>query len=323
MSVALENFNDMYTHLSVYARLVGICLEIRNDNYPTTALTWIWVGLLCMLFMTWMYTCCVADMTTIWFSCAMMPMMLQGLAKFYVHIKHARAIAYHFAFLRRIYSLNQNAHTANYWLLVKWSVRIRFIVRYSWIPILATSVVFVAPPIWAYIMTGQRNLILPLWLVGVSRDSWSGYAVHCVFHMATVVLAMIGTLGSDLALFMLTLHVWPMTDIWVNMVQRTDRALSDPQHRDSAQRQAYFRHLLDVHRELIEYMASLSEIFELCTFCEMFTCPFMLCVFLYCYIMVGTQVCAVTLEQHIKSVSNGGFSYIGRWLLLWAQRCSS
>lgn len=266
-----------------------------------------WIALLIALVASWAYTSCVADAATVWRSTTFLPFMLQGLGKFHAFIAHGPRILAQLAHVRHVYEQNARPRPArqttadgdSYSVLQRWSGRIERFTRCVCLAIGVTGALFVLVPVWTFWRTGEVTMVLDHWIVGVDRHTPSGYAVHLAFHLATVLVAYWGTVCSDMMMVLLTVHVWPMAEIWCGMVRRLDRALlaqrrgrgvgesfGGDQRIRGAHRQL-MRRILLVHGELDAYVRRLSEIFECFLFVEYYTLVAMSCLLTYCLLVVS------------------------------------
>lgn len=188
--------------------------------------------------------------------------------------------------LSKIYKVN-GIDSPNYAILLKWSQRSLWFVKYGIIPVASATGVFAIYPIIMYFGFGEaKALMVPLLLPGVDETSHVGYCLLLVYHFASLFLCTCGQCNTDFMLVLLVMHMWPMSEIFANTFKQLNEALEDPKLRNTPEISRHFRNLCIMHKEMTEYLDDLSNIYYYMVTGEVFTCAESMCALLYCYISV-------------------------------------
>lgn len=189
-------------------------------------------------------------------------------------------------FLSKIYKSN-GSESSNYRILLKWSQRSLWFVKYGIIPVAAATGTFMIYPILMYFVFGENKaLMVPMLLPGIDETSHMGYLVLLVYHMASLFLCLFGQCNTDFMLVLLVMHMWPISEIFANTFNELNEALENPDNKHSRRVTGHFRNICIMHREMSEYLDDLSNIYYYMVFGEVFTCAEAMCALLYCLLSV-------------------------------------
>lgn len=189
-------------------------------------------------------------------------------------------------FLSKIYKSN-GSESSNYRILLKWSQRSLWFVKYGIIPVAAATGTFMIYPILMYFVFGENKaLMVPMLLPGIDETSHMGYLVLLVYHMASLFLCLFGQCNTDFMLVLFVMHMWPISEIFANTFNELNEALENPDNIHSRRVTGHFRNICIMHREMSEYLDDLSNIYYYMVFGEVFTCAEAMCALLYCLLSV-------------------------------------
>lgn len=191
--------------------------------------------------------------------------------------------------LRKIYAQNETSSTANFRLLHKWS---GFFIGLC--KIMCASIIFVGAflmlrPCIVYWLTNERIMIVPIWVPGVDETTANGYALTSAYHVFVVVLAIVGTIGSDTMFVMFVLHIWPMCEIFANSFADINDAAHIATFRESLALKAFIRNAMQMHSEICSYNSRLANIYFYQCLVEVNSNGISLCACVFCIFVVSVQ----------------------------------
>lgn len=189
-------------------------------------------------------------------------------------------------FLGRIYVSNTDSNTRNFEELRIWSQRGEMFAKFAFIPISLTSSMFVFWAVGAFAWTGEKELILYIMLPGVSETDTIGFIVLSLYHLAGLLLVVFGTCGADCMLVVFVFHLWPLSNIIQNMCNELNAALEEQSNRNTPELRRFFYNLVQMHKEVCEYLEDISDVYFYMVFVEIYTCGITLCTLLYCMFTV-------------------------------------
>lgn len=112
------------------------------------------------------------------------------------------------------------------------------------------SAVLVYPLIW-YILTEEFETTLPIMLPFVDETTTKGYAICLVIQSLWVVIAMLGTISSDLAYTMLALYSWPLIDLLCAHLDEMNMALvTNRKFGESKEMKMFFINQIRLHYDI-------------------------------------------------------------------------
>lgn len=155
-------------------------------------------------------------------------------------------------FVGAIIEQNKKRKSLNYKTLQKWSNNILLVFYIGMFLILSNIVVFYCMPIFIYLWTGERELILELHMPGVDADTISGFSITTAMHMWAILIAGVGTAGSDMLFLILILYTQPLSELFVNAIERLDKHLTTPNY-DQKKIKMELRNIFLMHQELTRY----------------------------------------------------------------------
>lgn len=157
-------------------------------------------------------------------------------------------------FLGTVFEQNCKLGTPNLRVLLKWAKRGKFFVKYGFLAVAAPLSTFVIYPILVYCQTGEKLLILPMMFPGVDHTTLAGYTITNSLHLAGCILAIFGTVGADFMLVLLVVHMWPLCEVFENMVNELNATLRTVEYRSTIELRRFFRNITMCHVEICEYL---------------------------------------------------------------------
>lgn len=294
----------------IFFKRVGGCAAfcgaaIMRLDWRPTWLVCFWVTLNVSFVLFSVYTLIAYDSDTFWKMLTIIGVGGQGFVKFMVVITYARRISSMVEFLRCVHVGNGRTRNAtNYRILERWS-RLFWTVSGAGVVLLqATCMALLPLTMLNNWRTGAAELPLPVYLPGIDAGTTAGWWITLAYTVAMLILGAFGLCATDLLLLMLILYVWPLADIFVDQVGQLNRAVAAaPAQRSRRQRRLwwFYRNLLQQHKALCSYVATIADVYFYVIFTEIYTNALSLCALIFVYLTVDWAnlyfVCVLTFSK--------------------------
>lgn len=192
--------------------------------------------------------------------------------------------------LRRMYSQNASPATANYQVLSKWSGFFIGISKMVGCMFGLVGVCMTSRPAVVYLFTQEQILLIPIWVPGVDETNASGYTLTSAYHVFVMVLAYVGTIGSDTLYLMFVLHIWPMYEIFENTFRIINESARVPVCRDSVELKRFIRNAIQMHSEMCSFSSWVSKTYSIQSWIEVNSNGFSLCMCFFCTLTVSYKI---------------------------------
>lgn len=197
--------------------------------------------------------------------------------------------------IKRMYSNNVSMRMQNYYVLLKWSAFIVGLSKIICVMVSAVGILMVSRPVVAFLFTSSREIMIPVWVPGVDETTARGYFILTVYHAFVLALAIAGTIGADTVIIMLVVYLWPMSEIFRNMLEVINESVHNSSIRNSLQLKQFIRNLMLMHKEICNYNSRVSKIyFYQCTI-EVNSNGFSLCACVFCILTVSIHILSFSL----------------------------
>lgn len=162
-------------------------------------------------------------------------------------------------FLDELYdsNKNQNHNFENYrilWIFSSWNLRITKLILISFgfaFGLVITS------PIPLYLLTNSVETIMPIQMPMVDTDTTWGYTIHTSYLAVLMTSAYFGTAVAELFMIMLTIHIWPMVEIFAESVRKFNKETTGKRQeaiKNSSWLQKNFQNLILMHIRIDSYV---------------------------------------------------------------------
>lgn len=191
--------------------------------------------------------------------------------------------------IKRLYTHNKLSNTKNYKLLIEWTAFFIGLCKVICVLVSFVGICMVLRPVVVYSLTGTSVMMIPVWVPGVDETTKSGYFISTAYHFFVSALAVAGTIGSDTITLLFVLYLWPMSDIFDNMVGVINDFVQIPSLRNSSQLKLFVRNVIQMHQEICTFYSRTSKMyFYQCTI-EVNTNGFSLCACVFCILTVSLK----------------------------------
>lgn len=164
------------------------------------------------------------------------------------------------------------------------------VMRIGTLLILASTQIYGPQTILESAHAGHRVPILYAMVPGVPidiTDGWLNYAAVCSFHVMLVFLGGMGTCAADLMLVLQVMHMLPLAEIFEQQVGELNGVLTRSEDgRNTREFRVFFRNIVQMHKEISEFVRQISKIFYYVFFMEIYSDSLSLCVLIVCYFQV-------------------------------------
>lgn len=249
----LHIFNDIYyKRMRSYQLICGVDY-ITNAHFRPIALTWFWIGVNLLYFLSFVYTIATYDSVTVWKSLTLVGLAVQGIVKYVVMLRNATNIHRQFRFLENIYKSNMCRSQRAYDILKRFVRIAEIIVKCGAVIIMGSLIGLFATSTVMSVVDGKRNPLFEAYLPFVDETTDSGFAILTLFHLLGIFLSGYGTCCIDLLLILYVIHVKVMADIFADHLDQLNEALvlcvSDSR-RHAEQVAVFLRNIIMIHEDI-------------------------------------------------------------------------
>lgn len=226
---------------------------ITIAHFRPIALTWFWIGVNMLYFLSFTYTIATYDPVTVWKSLTLVGLALQGIVKYAVMLTNPVNIHRLFRFLENIYQRNVCRTQRTYVILQRFVRMAELVVKGGVVIIMGSLIGLFATSIVMNIVDGTRKPLFETYLPFVDESSDIGFGILTVFHFLGIFLSGYGTCCTDLLLVLYVIHMKLMVDIFADHLEQLNEALnyctSDESQHD--ERIAVFlRNIIMLHEDI-------------------------------------------------------------------------
>lgn len=203
------------------ARLVG--LDLFAPNYRCGPLTMFIFVLTTLGAPTVIYSMLTRDRVIVMRACTLLGVMFQAWLKALLFYNKRKQIVNVYYYLRSLYKRNARATNGNAEILLRWVTRFSLMQRAAIVVLSSAMFTFLAHPLIASgTLLSERDTVLPLYYPLVDETTRFGQCVLLVIHLTYLLMGLMGILAADLCFWILMMHICPMADMWINLLQRLD-----------------------------------------------------------------------------------------------------
>lgn len=113
-----------------------------------------------------------------------------------------------------------------------------------------TIFVYLINPIWIYFGSGEKELILYVFLPGTNPKDKTGFTLNILYQLMMLMFGEVGTSASDFYCFCLVVHLRPLQHIFrAHILDLNEMLLSSPTS-DTIQIKKQFRNIVLLHKEI-------------------------------------------------------------------------
>lgn len=249
----LEIFNDLYyVKVLLFQKMVGVNY-ITDPDFRPLPLTWFWITIIFVFFLSFVYTIAVYDTYTKWKSLTLVGLGIQGLAKYVVLLGNAATIHERFHFLEIIYLRNVQTTQRAFAILLRFIVPAKMIVKFSIVIIVGSLVGLFMTSAIVSIMEGVRNPLLEAYLPFLNESSDLGFAVLSLFHLLGIFLAGAGTCSTDIMFILFVIHMKPLVDIFSDHLRQMDENVAESNYERSERMEMFLRNIVKMHNDICRW----------------------------------------------------------------------
>lgn len=246
----LEIFNDLYyVKVLLFQKLVGVNY-ITNPDFRPIRLTWFWICIIIIFFVSFVYTLVVYDKFTKWKSLCLVGLGIQGIAKYIFLITNAATIYKRIHFLESVYSRNVRTTQRAYAILQRFAVAASVIVKVSTVIILGSLIGFFMTAAIVSVVEGTRMPLFEAYLPFLDESTNVGFAVLGVFHGLGIFLAGSGTCSTDIMFILFVVHMKPLVDIFNDHLRQMDEHVAECNYESSVRMERFLQNIVKMHIDI-------------------------------------------------------------------------
>lgn len=279
-----------YDRINVYMGPLGGAM--LRPGFRPNARTALSIGIIVSFLLSGAYTLAAYDTVTRLKCLALFGMGLQGIAKYTIVLWHSDDICVWVTFLRRIYARNaQTGRPAARAVLRRWAGRTAVVMRVGTAVIIVTTLLYVPECALESLMAGHRVPMLNAMVPGLPVDGDHGrnYALVFAYHLLLVLLAGLGTCAGDMLQVMLAMHVPVLCELFEEQLRELNAVLAGrpaAEWRGRPELALFVRNAVQMHKEIGAFMRSLSTMYYLVYFVEVYSNALSLCVLNVCFVQI-------------------------------------
>lgn len=158
-------------------------------------------------------------------------------------------------FQQSVYQANTGysgcSKTSNYRIMLKWADYSILICKLMFLAIGGMCLAFLGYPIVVYLLTGEREPIMPIFSPFFDKSTRNGYIGMSSIHITWVAQTLVGITSADIFFILSTIFVLTLVDLFENLFDQLNAALqSDKRLGDSKEVQECFNTLIQMHQDI-------------------------------------------------------------------------
>lgn len=123
-------------------------------------------------------------------------------------------------YIADIHKVNLHPNCKNYKILDNWSKIALMLFKIGSIVIATAAITFMLFPVFGYLLTGEIEMMLPVYNPFIDINSKHGFYIVMAFHVCILIMGIIGIVGVDLAIFLFIVYTHPIADLFCNAIKR-------------------------------------------------------------------------------------------------------
>lgn len=158
-----------------------------------------------------------------------------------------------YTYLKMVHTRLQDPSTSGYQILYDWSKICQRVFQGYILMIWSTAILMLFFPIVYYWLTGDVELIVPIFVPWIDETTILGFIQLQMVHIFWWACGTLGLVGSDLSCIMFALYTWPLTNLFNDHLDKLNKSLiQNPKWANTREMRLYVRNLALLHQELCE-----------------------------------------------------------------------
>lgn len=124
-------------------------------------------------------------------------MPVQGVLKFSTYFSYIEENRANLRNVHDIYLVTADPKKSSYPIMLRWSKLFFSIVRFFYMVIFLTLVTILLYPVYLYVMSGNREPMIPVYVPGIDESTISGYVILTMIHFVWACQGAIGVGFAD------------------------------------------------------------------------------------------------------------------------------